>query len=154
MGRFVVPGKGQLPPGGVDTSVLADLLGEGQSADSSSPDSPTYEVGYGKPPVHSRFVAGQRGGPGRPRGAKNRATLFREAFDTPRPVTIAGKRQRLTNQDIAYRQLATEATKGNLRAIALAEQIRAAVCGSDQVVETVVPPLTDAELAILRRRGE
>lgn len=58
MGRFVVAGKGQMSPGGVDTSVLADLLGEGQSAEPSSPDSANYEVGYGKPPVHSRFVAG------------------------------------------------------------------------------------------------
>jgi hypothetical protein len=41
----------------------------------SLPDSkePTYEVGYGKPPVETRFQLGQSGNPrGRPKGAKNR----------------------------------------------------------------------------------
>lgn len=34
---------------------------------------PTYEVGYGKPPVASRFKPGQSGNPhGRPKGAKSR----------------------------------------------------------------------------------
>ena len=36
-----------------------------------------YEVGYGKPPPHTRFVKGQLGNSrGRPRGAKNMKPAF------------------------------------------------------------------------------
>lgn len=39
---------------------------------------PGYDVGYGKPPVATRFKQGQSGNPkGRPKGAKNkRSALF------------------------------------------------------------------------------
>jgi len=34
---------------------------------------PGYDVGYGKPPAHSRFKPGQSGNPrGRPKGVKNK----------------------------------------------------------------------------------
>jgi len=74
--------------------------------------------------LHSRFKPGHGGGPGRPKGSKNRATLFARAFDTARPVTRNGKRQRLTAQELAYIQLARAAAEGDLKAIALSEQIR------------------------------
>lgn len=37
--------------------------------------------GRGFPPVEHQYKPGNKGGPGRPRGSKNRATLFREAFE-------------------------------------------------------------------------
>ena len=40
-----------------------------------------YEVGYGKPPLHTRFQKGESGNPkGRPRGKKNMATLLSTAL--------------------------------------------------------------------------
>src|SRR5438105_4983911 len=45
----------------------------------STPDAKTYEVGYGKPPVHTRFPKGVSGNPaGRPKGAKGLNTIVRE----------------------------------------------------------------------------
>ncbi len=43
-----------------------------------------YEIGYGKPPKHTRFKKGQCGNPkGRPKGARNRlGTQFLEALET------------------------------------------------------------------------
>lgn len=110
-----------------------------------------YEVGRGRPPLHTRFKTGGQGGPGRPKGSKNRETIFKEAFDTPRPVTIEGRRKRMTAQELGYRQLATRVAKGDLKAIGMAEQIRNSLCGSEGAGEAVVPPLSDAELAIWGR---
>lgn len=112
-----------------------------------------YEVGRGRPPLHPRFKPGGQGGPGRPKGSKNRETLFKEAFDTPRPVTIEGRRKRMTAHALGYDQLATRVAKGDLKAIGMAEQIRNNLCGSEGPTETVGPPLSDAELAILMRKG-
>ena len=48
-----------------------------------------YEVGYGKPPRHTRFIKGQSGNPrGRPTGAKNLKTLLSEALNETVIVTI------------------------------------------------------------------
>ena len=45
-------------------------------------DERDYEVGYGKPPRHTRFVKGQSGNPrGRPPGAKNLKTLLNKALN-------------------------------------------------------------------------
>jgi hypothetical protein len=46
---------------------------EGRSTALTVPPSADYEVGYGKPPVHSRFRKGKSGNPkGRPKGAKKK----------------------------------------------------------------------------------
>ena len=55
-----------------------------------------YEIGRGRPPAHSRFRPGGKGGPGRPKGSKNRATLFAEAMDSQRPVTVEGRKKRMS----------------------------------------------------------
>jgi hypothetical protein len=113
-----------------------------------------FRVGRGRPPLHSRFKPGGAGGPGRPKGAKNRATLFSDAFDTPRPVVVDGKKKRLSAQALGYRQLARKVAQGDLKAIDLSEKIRLGICGPEGHQETVVPPLSEAELAILGRRGD
>ena len=41
----------------------------------------TYDVGYGKPPVNTRFRKGQSGNPhGRPRGARSASTILNAAL--------------------------------------------------------------------------
>jgi len=46
---------------------------------------PHYEVGYGKPPRHTRFEPGVSGNPhGRPKDAKNLSTLVHDAASAAR----------------------------------------------------------------------
>jgi hypothetical protein len=55
---------------------------------------PDYEVGYGKPPVETRFAAGRSGNPrGRPRGAKNQ----------PLPPSLAAEQLKDIIMEEAYR---------------------------------------------------
>ena len=52
-----------------------------------SADLQNSSVGYGQPPVASRFKPGTSGNPkGRPRGAKNLKTLIREAMIASIPI--------------------------------------------------------------------
>jgi hypothetical protein len=79
-----------------------------------------YRVGYGKPPLETRFKRGQCGNPkGRPRGAKNLASLLNEALNELVLVAEDGGRKRISKRKAAFKQLVNEAAKGNWRALKL-----------------------------------
>jgi hypothetical protein len=97
-----------------------------------------YDVGFGKPPLTSRFKPGQSGNPkGRPKGSKNRAKLpelheerlktiiLEEAY---RSVSVNDARGPVTMPmaQAVVRSLAVNAAKGNQRAQRLFTQILAA----------------------------
>ena len=79
-----------------------------------------YDVGYGKPPCHTRFKKGQSGNPrGRPSGAKNLSTLLNEALNEPVVITENGGRKKVSKRQASLKQLVNEAAKGNWRALKL-----------------------------------
>jgi hypothetical protein len=58
---------------------------------------PCYDVGYGKPPLHTRFRKGQSGNPkGRGKGTKNFATIFVKAMSQPVTINENGKRKKIS----------------------------------------------------------
>jgi hypothetical protein len=81
------------------------------------PDKPNYEIGYGKPPRHSRWKKGQSGNPtGKQRGVKSFATLLREAVHEK--VTIVaenGRHRQITKLEAALTQLVNRAAQGDLK---------------------------------------
>lgn len=79
-----------------------------------------YDIGYGKPPRHAQFRKGQSGNPkGRPRGAKNSATLLNEALDEAVVVTENGRRKTITKKQAIVKQIVNKAAGGDHRAIQL-----------------------------------
>ena len=74
-----------------------------------------YEVGRGKPPVHTRFKKGQSGNPRGPR-PKNLPALLVDALNEKVVVTIDGERREITKREAVATQLVNESTRANLRA--------------------------------------
>ena len=65
-----------------------------------------YEVGYGKPPHHTRFMKGQSGNPrGRRCGSKNLRTLLSEALNEPVTITENGRRRKITKREAIVREV-------------------------------------------------
>ena len=77
-----------------------------------------YDVGFGKPPQHSRFRAGQSGNSkGRPKGSKNLETLLTEALDEKVVVKEEGRRRAITKREVVIKQLVNKSAGADLQAI-------------------------------------
>jgi hypothetical protein len=77
-----------------------------------------YDVGYGKPPRHTRFVKGQSGNPrGRTTGAKNLRTLLTEALNETVIATENGGRRKVTKRQAIITQLVNRSATADFRAI-------------------------------------
>ena len=97
-----------------------------KSALKDLPDKPGYEVGYGKPPVATRFKPGRSGNPhGRPRGAKSKrpalheermkGIILDEAYRTIK-VNDGARQVAVPIVQAVIRSLAVNAARGNQRA--------------------------------------
>ena len=77
-----------------------------------------YEVGYRKPPGHTRFTKGRSGNPrGRSRGAKNLKTLLSEALNVCVIVSDNGGSRKITKREAIITQLVNRSATADLRAI-------------------------------------
>lgn len=93
------------------------------AADSSAEADATpdvYKVGYGHPPKETRFQAGRSGNPkGRPKGAKNVATIWGEELNAPVTVTENGKRKRMAKRQAIIKQQVNKALGNDSKAAVL-----------------------------------
>ena len=77
-------------------------------------------VGYGRPPMMTRFRPGQSGNPrGRPKGARNLSTVLAAALSERVAITENGRRRRITKLEAAVKQLVNRAASGEARATQL-----------------------------------
>jgi len=113
-------------------------------------DDDDYEVGYARPPRHSRFVKGQSGNPrGRPRGAENIETLLDEALNELVVVTDHGGRRKVSKRKAFITQIVNGGAKGNFRAVpillAMLKDFE-----SDTALQATEPAYTEADRQIIQ----
>jgi hypothetical protein len=133
-----------------------------------------YEVGYGKPPRHSRFKKGESSANPRGRPRKEMATLLFEGLNKKVVVTENGRRRRITLREAITRQLINQSASADLRATKMlldmikdAEKQAAAAPppepsprftkADEEVVETLIERLRHqvrAEMAATAAAGE
>jgi|TARA_Y100000817_G_scaffold241022_1_gene192965 hypothetical protein len=114
---------------------------------------PVYEVGYGKPPVTTRFKPGQSGNPrGRPKGAKGLNTIVRETLGGKLAVRTSEGTKKISKIEAVLQKTLEKALKGDARAqFELMKLWRVAVpdaAGPDEEL-TTEESLSSADLAIL-----
>jgi hypothetical protein len=81
-------------------------------------DGAGYEVGYGRPPRHSRFQPGQSGNPaGRRQGVRNLGTDVRRTLKVPVKVKEGYRSRKISTQEGALMVLREMALKGDARAL-------------------------------------
>ena len=79
----------------------------------------SYRVGYGMPPKEYRFQPGQSGNrKGRPKGAKNTATLLREILDRKIDVRTGSTVRRISVREAMLTRFAEFALKGDTKSAA------------------------------------
>jgi Family of unknown function (DUF5681) len=114
-----------------------------------------YEIGYGKPPLHTRFRTGYSGHPeGRPKGATNVKAEMKRLLAAKTAIKVGGTVQKVPTSTAMCLAVIQKALKGDVRAFS-------------KIVEMVGPEMADelraaasvssTDLDLLRRalsRGE
>jgi hypothetical protein len=115
-----------------------------------------YEVGYGKPPVHTRFRKGQSGNPRGGRSAKTgrlKAILLKEAYRTVR-VREGDCIEQIPAIRAILRSMITHAAKGNAAAqrafiefLRVFEQELAGEAAAEAKEQAATRPMSNIEAA-------
>ena len=118
----------------------------------SSPEEPAedYEVGYGRPPRHTRFQPGQSGNPrGRPKGTKNLKTDLVEELGERILVREGNQSRQVSKQRAVVKTLVAKTLKGDARAAGLLTSMMLRLLDTGEGATEVTAPLHDDELALL-----
>ena len=111
-----------------------------------SASSKNEEVGYRRPPQHTRFKKGQSGNPhGRPKGTPNLATVLERMLREPVSIEENGKSKKVTKLEAAIKQLADKAASGEFKAVQLLTALVRTVEGRETEVPAEEPVLDQAD---------
>lgn len=82
-----------------------------------------YEIGYGRPPKHTRFKPGQSGNPkGRPKKTKDLEKLFDRELSGTLTIRENGEVRTITRREAIVKKIVNEALKGDPSARQIAVQ--------------------------------
>jgi hypothetical protein len=115
-----------------------------QSGEQATPKG-NYEVGYGRPPAHSRFQPGQSGNPrGRPKGRRNLNTELREVMTQKFTMRSGDTVHSLSLPAAAAFKHGEKAAKGDARSASIVLNLADKIGMFDQDDEKEASSLTDA----------
>jgi hypothetical protein len=110
----------------------------------------SYDVGYGKPPKHSRFRKGASGNrKGRPKGKRNFVSVLAETLEEKIVIDDNGVPKTVTKLEAALKQLVNKAASGDL--IALRQLTALARSAEERALEPTAKQLSDVDLEIMQR---
>jgi hypothetical protein len=97
-----------------------------------------YEVGFGKPPKHTRFKKGRSGNPkGRPRKKPDLYSELAKVLREKVTITVDGQPEKVSVQQALLRRLRDEALRGELWAGKLLQKVIRALPESGSEYERV-----------------
>ncbi len=108
-----------------------------------------YDVGFCKPPKATQFKKGQSGNPaGRPKGAKNTATVANAVLNEKITITENGRQKVVTKREALMKQLVNRSVQGDLGFLRLVvTQVLPAVdAAQGQGSTAAAVPIDDAAL--------
>ncbi len=110
-----------------------------------------YEVGYGKPPRHTRFQPGRSGNPrGRPKGTNNLKTDLMEELGEKILVREGEHSRRVSKQRAVVKSVVNRALKGDARLNAQLISMMMRLLDTGEGAPEVAEPLRDDDREILR----
>lgn len=108
-----------------------------------------YDVGKGKPPVHSQFQPGQSGNPsGKKKGTLSLKAVWEKALQQEITYTENGELKTMTMYEAVCKQLVNQGAKGNLKAIDMVLNRAERLLDADPEVAVEMP---EEDREILRR---
>ena len=108
-----------------------------------------YDVGYKRPPQHSRFEKGRSGNSkGRPKGTKNLKTDLLEELQEKVLVREGSTEKQISKQRAMVKSLTAKAIKGDTRAITILYTMMARLLEIEDT-DHAEAPLTEDESAVL-----
>ena len=109
-----------------------------------------YEVGYRKPPRHTRFTKGQSGNPrGRSPGAKNLKTLLSDALNKSVVVSENGGRRKITKREAIITQLVNRSASADFRAIKILLDMVRDIEGQTEPASAEIAAFSEADEKVL-----
>ncbi len=113
-----------------------------------------YQVGYGRPPIPTRFTKGQSGNPrGRPKGALSIITYIERLLEETHEIVEDGQRRKRNTKHILAAQWIRKAAKGEIKAMQMLLNL-----AKDKQSEAGAPPnsingepLSEEEVMIIQR---
>jgi hypothetical protein len=105
------------------------------ASDHDETDEDDYQVGYCRPPLHTRWAPGHSGNRGgRPKGAKGHAAILMRVANEVRPYKEGNRSAKATTLKLVLLSVRNTAAKGDLRALALLQDLLGSLPSDEEPV--------------------